>query len=88
MLLLLLFSHEVVSNSFAAPWTIGSCQAPLSMGFSRQEYWRGLSRPPPGGHPNPGMEPESLIPPALAGGFLTNPRAIWEALLQQQVVSE
>ena len=34
-------SHSVVSNSFATPWTV-ACQAPLSMGFSRQEYWSGL----------------------------------------------
>ena len=60
MLLSLLLSHEVVSNSFAAPWTIGSCQAPLSMGFSRQEYWSGLSFLPPGDLPDPGIKPVSL----------------------------
>ena len=42
----------------ATPWTI-ACQAPLSMGFSRQEYWNGLPFPSPGDLPNPGMEPES-----------------------------
>ena len=42
-------------------WTI-ACQAPLSMGFSRQEYWRGLPFPSPGGLPHPGIEPGS---PAL-----------------------
>ena len=46
-------------------------QAPLSMGFSRQEYWSGLPCPPPGDLANPGMEPASLTFPALAGGFLT-----------------
>ena len=39
------------------------------MGFSRLEYWNGLPRPPPGDLPKPGIEPESLTSPALAGGF-------------------
>ena len=52
---------------FATLWTVAH-QAPLSMGFSRQEYWRGLPCPPPGDLPNPGIEPKS---PALAGGFFT-----------------
>ena len=46
-------------------------QAPLSMGFSRQEYWSGLPCPPPGGLSDPGIELESLVAPALAGGFFT-----------------
>ena len=45
------------------------CQAPLSMGFSRQEYCSGLPCPLPGDLPNPGVEPVSLTSPALAGGF-------------------
>ena len=45
-----------------------SHQAPLSMGFCRQEYWSGLPCPPPGDFPNLGIEPVS---PALAGGFFT-----------------
>ena len=40
-------------------WTVAR-QAPLSMGFSRQEYWNGLPCPPPGALPDPGIEPESL----------------------------
>ena len=44
-------------------------QAPPSMEFSRQEYWSGLPLPPPGDLPNPGIEPESPVAPALAGGF-------------------
>ena len=44
-----------VSNSFATLWTV-ACQAPLSMGFSRQEYCSGLPFPPPGDLPDPGME--------------------------------
>ena len=46
-------------------------QAPLSMGFFRQEYWSGLSVPPPGVLPNPGIEPESPVSPALEGMFFT-----------------
>ena len=41
------------------------------MGFSRQDYWSGLSGSPPGNLPNPGIEPKSLMSPALAGGFFT-----------------
>ena len=52
---------------FATPWTVAR-QVPLSMGFSRQEYWNGLPFPPPEDLPNPGTEPSS---PALAGGFFT-----------------
>ena len=55
---------------FVTPWTI-ACQAPLSMGFPRQEYWSGLPSPPPGYLPDPEMEPSSLAPPALTGGFFT-----------------
>ena len=58
-------------------WTV-ACQAPLSMGFSRQEYWSGLPCPPSGDLPDPGIEPSSLMSPALAGGFFTT-GAIWEA---------
>ena len=52
---------------FATPWTVAH-QAPLSMEFSRQEYWSGLSFPPPGDLPNPGIKLES---PALAGSVFT-----------------
>ena len=44
-------------------------QAPLSMGFLRQDHWRGLPLPPPGDLPDPGMEPASPTAPALAGRF-------------------
>ena len=47
-----------------------SCQASLSMGFSKQEYRRGLPCPPPGDLPNPGIEPASLMS-ILAGEFFT-----------------
>ena len=49
------------------PWTIAH-QAPLSMGFPRQEYLSGLPFPPPGYVPNPVIQPAS---PTLAGGFFT-----------------
>ena len=55
-----------------------SYQAPQSMGFSRQEYWSGLPCPTLGDLPDPGIEPESLMFPALAGGFFTT-NATWEA---------
>ena len=48
------------------PW-IGARQAPLSKGFSRQEYWSGLPCPPPGDLPNPVMEPISPVSLTLAG---------------------
>ena len=48
-----------------------SPQAPLSVEFSRLEYWSGLPCPPPGDLPNPGMEPTSPASPPLAGGFFT-----------------
>ena len=53
---------------FATPWTVAH-QAPLSMEFSRQEYWSGLPFPPAGDLPNPRIEPVSSASPALAGGF-------------------
>ena len=46
-------------------------QAPLSMGFSRQEYWSGLPWPPPGDLSDPGIQPTSLAAPALAGKVFT-----------------
>ena len=50
----------------------------LSMEFSRQEHWSGLSSPPSGDLPNPGIEPESLASPALASGFFTT-STTWKA---------
>ena len=65
-LLLLLFSHQVVSNSFVTPWTVAH-QAPLSMGFPRQEYWRSLPFPSPGDLPDSGIK---LTSPAWQAGSL------------------
>ena len=58
------------------PWTVAH-QAPLSMGFSRQEYWNGLLLSSPGDRPDPGVEPASLTS-ALAGRFFTA-STTWEA---------
>ena len=59
-----------MSDAFRIPWTV-ACQAPLSMGFPRQEYWSGLPFPPPGDLSDPGIKPLS---PALVGGrFTTEP---------------
>ena len=62
---------------FVTPWTAAH-QAPLSMGFSRQEDWSGLPCPPPRDLPDPGIEPVSLKCPALAGKLLTT-STTWEA---------
>ena len=69
------FSHV---SLFATIWTVAH-QAPLSMGFCRQEYWNGFPSPPLGNLSHPGIEPTSLMPPALAGGFFTT-SATWETL--------
>ena len=66
---LLVFSCSVVSDSFATPWTVAH-QAPLSMGFSRQESWSGLPFPSPGAIPDSGIERPTLASPALTGSSL------------------
>ena len=68
------FSHV---GLFVILWTI-TCQAPLSMRFSRQEYWSGLSCPLSGDFPDRGIEPVSLKSHALASRFFTT-SATWEA---------
>ena len=70
-----LFSTFVHAKSFSHVWLFATlwpvaCQAPLSMGFSRQEHQSGLPCPLPGDLPNPGTEPVSLMSPALAGASL------------------
>ena len=62
---------------FATPWTV-VYQAPLFMGFSRQEYWGGLPFPSPGDLPDQEIEQPSTVSPALASGFFTS-SATWEA---------
>ena len=63
-------SHFSCVRLLATLWTI-ACQAPLSMGLSRQEYWSGLPCPPPGDLPDPRVEPTSLMSPALTGEIFT-----------------
>ena len=63
---------------FVTPWT-ATRQAPLSMGFSRQEYWSGVPYPTPVDLLNPGSEPASPVSPALPSGFFTT-STTWEAL--------
>ena len=70
-------SHFSCVRLFATLWTVAS-QTPLSMGFSRQEYWSGSPCPPPGDLPSSRIESASLVSPALAGGFFTT-SATWEA---------
>ena len=61
---------------FVTPWTV-ACQAPLSMGFCRKEYWSGLPFPSPGDLLDPGIKFTRLMPPALAVRFFTA-SATWE----------
>ena len=79
-----MLSHFSRVRLFATPWTIAH-QPPLSMEFSRQEYWSGFPCPPPSGDlPNPQIEPACLMSPTLAGGFfitsaIQEARVTWEA---------
>ena len=70
---------------FVTPWTVAH-QAPLSMGFLRQEFWSGLPCPPPGDLPDPRVEPTSLMSSALADRFFTT-SVTWEALDIVTVIS-
>ena len=64
-----MLSHFRHFQLFATLWAVAP-QAPLSMGYSRQEYWSGFPCLPLGDIPDPGIEPATLTSPALAGGFL------------------
>ena len=65
-------AYSVMSNS-VTPWAVAH-QAPLSIEFSNQGYWDGLTFPHPGDLPNPGIKPAASTSPALAGGcFTTEP---------------
>ena len=70
----MLLSHFRHAQLFEAPWTI-ALQAPVSMGFSRQEYWGGLPFPSPGDLPDPGIKPTSLELPAMQMDSL--PLSLW-----------
>ena len=71
-------SHFISVQLCVTLWTV-AYKAPLSIGFSRQEYWNGLPCPSPRDLPDPGIKPMSLMSPALAGGFFTT-RTTWEAI--------
>ena len=71
-----MLSHSIMPNPFATPWTV-TCQAPLSMGLSRWEYWSGLPFPTPGDLPHPVIEPVS--PVSCIGRWILYHRATWEA---------
>ena len=72
-----MLSHFSQVCLFTALWTT-ACQAPLSVGVSRYEYWSGLRWPPSWDHPDPGIKLASLMSPRLAGGFFGT-SATWEA---------
>ena len=78
-------TQSFVSNS-ATPWSV-AYQAPLTMGFSRQEYWSGLPFPSPGDLPNPGIEPGSPtlqvdgLPSELPGKLQVNLASNWTVRL-------
>ena len=71
-------SHFSCVPLFVTLWTVAH-QAPVSTGFSRQEYWSRLPCPPPEDIPCPGLEPASLTPPALEDRFFTT-TITWETL--------
>ena len=73
-----MLSHFSCVLLFKMLWTVAH-QAPLFMGFSREEHRSRLPCPPSGDVPSPGIEPASLMCPALAGRFFTT-SATWEAL--------
>ena len=73
-----MLSCLALSNSSATPWIVAHL-APLSMELFRQEYWSGLPFPSPGDLSDPGIQPASLVFPALAGRFFST-STTWEAL--------
>ena len=82
--------HACVLRHFSWVWLFATLwitarQAPLSMGFPRQQYWSGLPYPPSGDLPGPGSNLSSLMSPALAGWFFTT-IATWEALSDRLVI--
>ena len=76
-----MLSCSVVSDSLQPRGTVAH-PAPLPMEFSRQEYWSGVPLPSPGDLPNPGIEPVSLVSPALVGRFFPTSRKPTHRLLR------
>ena len=81
-----MLNHFSCVQLCASLWT-ETHQAPLSMGFSRQEYWSGLPFVSPGDLPDPGIKPVSLMSPASACRFFTT-SATWEAHILQYIYTE
>ena len=75
------FSHVRLSVTL---WTVAQ-QCPLSIGFSRTDNWSGLLKIPLGDLPDPGIEPVSLMYPALTGRFFTT-STTWEALYYRNLI--
>ena len=71
-----MLSHFSHVQLFATLWTVAH-QAPLSMGFSKQEYWSGLSFPTARDFPDPEIKPVTIMSPALVGRFFIT-RATWD----------
>ena len=81
-----LLSLKAISDSFATPWIVAG-QAPLSMGFPRQEYWSGLPFPSPKDLHDSGVGPTSLLSPVSTGRFFTT-SATWETRIRTQTAFE
>ena len=75
-------TNSVIFDSLQLHGLYVACQAPLSMGFSRQEYWNGLPLPTPEDFPDPGIKSMTVMSSALAGGFFTT-STTWEVPLNE-----
>ena len=78
LLVMCVYAKSLQSCPTLQPYGHVACQAPLSMGFSREEYWSALLCPPPGDLPVLGIKLVSPRSPTLAGKFFTT-SATWEA---------
>ena len=78
-----MLSHFIRVGLFETLWTVAH-QTPLSMGFSRQEYWSGLPCPSPGDLPDSGVEPTSLKSPVLADRFFPTSATWGDGILTTQ----
>ena len=76
-----MLSHVRLSASL---WTV-ACQAPLFMGFPRQEHWSGLIFPPPGDLPDPRIKPSSLVSLTLAGGVFTTELSVKSIIMSTSI---
>ena len=79
------FSYSVRSDSFLTPWTVAH-QAPLSMGFRRQEYWSGMPFSSPEDLPNPGTEPKSFKLVIITISYLCFACGLWLVYLSSFLI--